>query len=203
MSLGSWGSRDVTPSQTCLHTQGNCPCLVLLSLNTPAGICSASLCHGAWIILDLPSNVVRGSRRAKNPSTGTEQLLCAPAAHQPRVGASTKTSPRSAAASLSPPRGTSALPLLLCALMMAIPCCNSLLQGLMAACSSPQRALHLGWGEEEEDLAAGSRGISRDLLALKERGAKFYLSEQESCGQGTSPRMLPCPSQLDAAPKAG
>lgn len=43
-----------------------------------------------------------GKSRAKDPSTGTGQQLCAPAAHQPRAGASTKTSPRSAAASLSP-----------------------------------------------------------------------------------------------------
>lgn len=95
-------TRDVTPSQTCLHTQGHCPCLVPLSLDTPAGTCLASLCHSAWIILDLPSNMVWESSRAKDPSTGTGQQLCAPAAHQPRVGASTKTSPRSAAASLSP-----------------------------------------------------------------------------------------------------
>lgn len=80
---------------------------------------------------------------------------------------------------------------------------NCLLQGLMVVCSLPQRALHLGWGEEEEDLAAGSRGISRDLLDLKERGAKFYLSEQESCRQGTSPEDAACPCQLDAAPRAG
>lgn len=80
----------------------------------------------------------------------------------------------------------------------------SLLQGLMVVCSLPQRALHLGWGEEEEeDLAAGSKGISRDLLDLKERGAKFYLSEQESRGQGTSPEDAACPCQLDAAPRAG
>lgn len=72
----------------------------------------------------------------------------------------------------------------------------------MVACCLPQRALHLGWGEEEEDLAAGSRGISRDLLDLKERGAKFYLSEQDSCRQGT-PEDAACPYQLDAAPRAG
>lgn len=51
-------------------------------------------------------------------------------------------------------------------------------------------------------MAAGSRGISRDLLDLKERGAKFYLSEQKSCGQGT-PEDAACPYQLDAAPRAG
>lgn len=45
----------------------------------------------------------------------------------------------------------------------------------MAACCSPPRALHLGRGEEEEDLAAGRAGIRGDLLDLKERGAKFSL----------------------------
>lgn len=50
-------------------------------------------------------------------------------------------------------------------------------------------------------MAAGSRGISRDLLDLKERGAKFYLSEQKSCGQGT-PEDAVCLYQLDVAPRA-
>lgn len=45
----------------------------------------------------------------------------------------------------------------------------------MAACCSPSRALHLGRGEEEKDLAAGRVGIRGDLLDLEERGAKFCL----------------------------
>lgn len=41
-------------------------------------------------------------------------------------------------------------------------------------------------------MAAGSRGISRDLLDLQERGAKFYLPEYKSCGRGPR-RMLRVP----------
>lgn len=55
-------------------------------------------------------------------------------------------------------------------------------RGLMATCKSPRRARHPGWGEEE-DLAAGSRGISSDLWALKERGAKLSLLGLQSCGR--------------------
>lgn len=53
----------------------------------------------------------------------------------------------------------------------------------MATCKSPWRAQHPGWGEEE-DLAAGSRGISSDLWDLKERGAKLSSLGLQSCSRG-------------------
>lgn len=65
---------------------------------------------------------------------------------------------------------------------------DRLWRGLMAARKSPRRAQHPGWGEEE-DLAAGSRGISSDLLDLEERGAKFSLLGLRSCGRRPPERM--------------
>lgn len=62
------GTKDITPSQTCVQTQGaphHCPCPVSLSPATAAGICFASPRCSAWITSDLPPSMVWESGREK------------------------------------------------------------------------------------------------------------------------------------------
>lgn len=195
MSLGSQGSRmSPHPKPDCTTMRLSLPCSLV-----PEHPCWHLLCFPLSQSLDrFGFSFQRGL--GKRESEGSMHR------HRAAVLCSSSTSTPSWGTTQNLSKGCSSLPVTAMRDISAAtrPLCpddgNASLQSLMVACSLPQRALHLGWGKEEEDLAAGSRGISRDLLDLKERGAKIYLSE--SCGQGT-PEDAACPYQLDAAPRAG